>query len=208
MAEPTSCRAVLGHRGFLSVKTWFSGVSGHSSEARALEDNANHRMARWAARALEVAEGRRQSPDDPGSCFNIGIAEGGTKSNVIAGKAFVHSSARLCPGDSSQAFLDDIRACAGQDPGVEWEVPFLGDPLPASGQNEASARSFCERRGLPIGDPVDFWTEASVFSAGGFPALVLGPGDIEQAHVSDEWVAVEQLEQAYSLYASVVSGNG
>ena len=33
VAEPTSCGAVLGHRGFLSVKTRFRGEPGHSSEA-------------------------------------------------------------------------------------------------------------------------------------------------------------------------------
>ncbi|MGD8347285.1 MAG: M20/M25/M40 family metallo-hydrolase, partial [Lysobacterales bacterium] len=49
VAEPTACNAVLGHRGFLSVKTRFSGRPGHSSESRALADNANHQAARWAA---------------------------------------------------------------------------------------------------------------------------------------------------------------
>jgi acetylornithine deacetylase len=56
--------------------------------------------------------------------------------------------------------------------------------------------------------PLDFWTEAALFSAAGLPALVLGPGNIEQAHTSDEWVAVEQLARAYELYGRVVSSDG
>jgi acetylornithine deacetylase len=48
--------------------------------------------------------------------------------------------------------------------------------------------------GLPVGSAVDFWTEASLFSAAGLTALVYGPGDIAQAHSADEWVALSQLQ--------------
>lgn len=208
VAEPTSCRAVLGHRGFLSVKTRFHGEPGHSSEARALQENANHQMARWASAALQVAEARKTSPEDPGSCLNIGIVDGGSKSNVIAGGAFVHWSARLQPGESNQDFLREIQACAGRTAQAEWEVPFMGEPLPAGGQNDRASREFCGNNGLPMGEPVDFWTEASVFSAAGLPALVLGPGHIAQAHAADEWVELEQLETALELYATVVKNDG
>lgn len=208
VAEPTGCEAVLGHRGFLSVKTRFHGTPGHSSESRALAENANHQMARWANAALQVAESRKRSDDDPGSCLNIGLVEGGTKSNVIAGHAFVHWSARLRPGDSNDAFLEDIQACVPPGAMVDWEVPFRGEPLPAAGKDGQTAREFCMAHDLPQGEAVDFWTEAALFSAAGLPALVLGPGDIAQAHVTDEWVALDQLEKAYELYSRVVNKNG
>jgi acetylornithine deacetylase len=208
VAEPTSCRAVLGHRGFLSVKTRFKGVPGHSSEARALAENANHQMVRWAVGALQVAEERKSSDDDPGACLNIGIVDGGSKSNVIAGSAFVHWSARLRPGESNPAFLEAIQACTPTGADVEWEVPFMGEPLPASGRDDAGARDFRDALELPPGGPVDFWTEASLFSAAGLPAMVLGPGDIEQAHAADEWVGVDQLKMAFEQYGRVVKNDG
>lgn len=208
VAEPTSCRAVLGHRGFLSVKTRFHGEPGHSSAARGLHDSANHQMARWAARALELAAAAKRSPADPGTCFNLGLVQGGTKSNVIAGEAFVHWSARLRPGESSESFLQAVQACAESGGKVGWEVPFRGEPLPTADHDDAAARAFCLEQGLVVGDPVDFWTEAALFARAGLPALVLGPGAIDQAHAADEWVAVEQLEQAYELYGRVVNSDG
>ena len=208
VAEPTSCKAVLGHRGFLSVKTRFHGVPGHSSESRALKENANHQMANWAAAALQLAEQKKRSEEDPGSCINIGIIDGGTKSNVIAGSAFVHWSARLQPGESNQQFLQEIQACDPDGIATDWEVPFSGDPLPASGRNDDSAVAFCARAGLSPGKPVDFWTEAALFSKAGIPALVLGPGDISQAHVADEWVGLDQLTLAHRLYSKVIMNNG
>lgn len=208
VAEPTQCRAVLGHRGFLSVKTRFSGEPGHSSEARALGDNANHQAVRWAAAALDVAAGRKQAQDDPGSCLNIGLFDGGTKSNVIAGGAFVHWSARLRPGDSNDVFLREIQACLPEGSCADWEVPFKGEPLPAAGRSDHDAQSFCRAQDLPVADPVDFWTEASLFSAAGLPAIVLGPGDIAQAHAANEWVAIDQLESAARIYSRVVQRDG
>lgn len=208
VAEPTNCEAVVAHRGFLSVKTRFFGEPGHSSEARALTDNANHQMAYWAAAALEVARRHKTSDLDPGNCMNIGVFQGGTKSNVIAGEAFVHWSARLKPGESNEDFLREIQACASPAARVEWDVPFAGDPLPAAGQNAESSLKFCDHTGLPKGAAVDFWTEASLFSAAGLPALVLGPGNIAQAHATDEWVTLSQLEQAFQLYGQLVKDDG
>jgi acetylornithine deacetylase len=208
VAEPTRCEAVLGHRGFLSVKTEFHGTPGHSSEARALAENANHQMALWAANALQVAANKKRNEPDPGTCLNIGIIDGGTKSNVIAGKAFVHWSARLQPGQSNDEFLNELKSCVGPGARVQWEVPFCGEPLPAEGQTDEAAHRFCRENQLPVGNPVDFWTEASLFSEVGLPAIVLGPGDIAQAHATDEWVELEQLEMAYELYSRVVENDG
>ncbi len=207
VAEPTGCEAVLAHRGFLSVKTRFTGLPGHSSEARALADNANHKMARWAAAALELASSYKTSEQDPGSCMNIGVIDGGTKSNVIAGGAFVHWSARLKPGESNEEFLQAIKACVPAGAQVDWDVPFSGAPLPASGRDSTQAEKFCQRTGLPRRAAVDFWTEASLFSAAGLPALVLGPGSIAQAHVTDEWVELSQLDRVFELYGQLVKSD-
>ena len=210
MAEPTSCEAVLGHRGFLSVKTRFHGVPGHSSEARALQDNANHQMALWAAGALQVAREKKHSELDPGTCMNIGIIEGGSKSSVIAGSAFVHWSARLRPGESNEEFMREIQACAPAESSVDWEVPFAGEPLPAAGQDDCASRAVLhERHGLEPGQAVDFWTEASLFSAAGLPAIVLGPGDIAQAHVRQR-VGLDLAVGTgmYRIYGQVVKNDG
>jgi acetylornithine deacetylase len=165
-------------------------------------------MAAWAARTVELARNRKQSPEDPGTCLNIGIIDGGTKSNVIAGQAFVHWSARLQPGQSNEAFLQEVKACATPEATIDWEVPFMGEPLPAGGADDRAAKDFCAGNALQPGPPVDFWTEASIFSAAGLPAIVMGPGDIAQAHAVDEWVELAQLASASELYSRVVNNDG
>lgn len=41
-----------------------------------------------------------------------------------------------------------------------------------------------------------FGTEAGFFRQAGIPAVVCGPGSIDQAHQPDEWIASSQLVQA------------
>lgn len=201
VAEPTGCLAESRHRGFLSARGLFRGVSGHSSEARALADNAIHRMSRWCAGALALAEaadreGRR-------SCFNIGTVEGGVKSNVIADQARIFWSARLAPGESNEAFLARLMALEGGEE-AEWTVSFAGPPLPTGEHGPEAAEAFARDFGLETGEGLDFWTEASLFGAAGIPALVLGPGHIAQAHAVDEWVETGQLETALDIYGQLV----
>jgi acetylornithine deacetylase len=50
---------------------------------------------------------------------------------------------------------------------------------------------------------VCYATEASLFQAGGAPAVVCGPGDIAQAHTPDEYLEVAELERCLSFLARV-----
>src|SRR5438876_3599303 len=51
---------------------------------------------------------------------------------------------------------------------------------------------------------MSFTTDARfVRNQAGIPAIVLGPGDVEQAHVNDEWVAIDRLVEAAAAYAEL-----
>jgi acetylornithine deacetylase/succinyl-diaminopimelate desuccinylase-like protein len=52
--------------------------------------------------------------------------------------------------------------------------------------------------------PIPYCTNGSS-SAGemGLPAIVLGPGSIKQAHAMDEFLTVEQLENAVRVYREI-----
>ena len=90
-----------------------------------------------------------------------------------------------------------------------YEETFRGPALPDGDIAEAeerrlAARDVADALQLPIGNAVDFWTEASLFSRAGMTALVYGPGDIAQAHTADEWVSLEQLQRYTDSIARVL----
>lgn len=204
VAEPTDCLAVLSHRGYLSVKGKFSGKAGHSSESRALQDNALHKLAAWVTSAVGKAAELNKQGHRP--CFNVGEVHGGIKSNIIADQANIHWSARLSPGDSNQDFLELMTSLDRSD-SAHWQVPFSGPPLPTRGMDITQAKAFIKKRDIQAGPAVDFWTEAALFAQAGFPAIVLGPGNISQAHSVDEWVSIKQLELAINCYSQLVKSH-
>jgi acetylornithine deacetylase len=50
-----------------------------------------------------------------------------------------------------------------------------------------------------------YGTNACVYAATGMPCVVFGPGSIAQAHTVDEWIDLQQLEQATSILVQLVT---
>jgi acetylornithine deacetylase len=211
VAEPTRCRAVLEHRGIGTATAVFHGVGGHASAARALHDSAVHEAVRWAGLALARAAASEAAPGRlPGLRLNLGAIEGGLKANMIASAATVRFGVRPPPELVPEAALAELFALAPDPARVRFTPGFLAPPLPAGGPERladarAAAAALAERLGLPLGDPVDFWTEAALFSAAGCDTLVYGPGSIEQAHTAGEYVPLTDLVEAAARYRAHLS---
>ena len=210
VAEPTRCQAVLAHRGISAVRMEFRGDAGHASGAQALQASALHRAMRWGVRALEHVEAHAAQAFGglQGLRFNIGRVEGGIKANVIAPRAEVRFGFRPLPSQSMDALHAQFRGFAKDE--ADYEETFRGPSLPAGDAADAErrrrdAQSLAESLQLPIGDAVDFWTEASLFSAAGMNAIVYGPGDIAQAHAADEWVALDELQRYAASIQRILS---
>jgi acetylornithine deacetylase len=192
VAEPTRARAVLAHRGVATGTMTFEGNAAHSSVAR--PESATHALVTWARRALDLDE-------QIGMRLNIGRIEGGEKPNVVAARAEARFGVRSPPDVRPREMLARFAALTERG---RFELRFEGPPLPADEQAGARAAAEVVRLELPDGPAVDFWTEASLFSEAGVPAVVLGPGDVAQAHGPDEWVALAELDAAARTYLSIL----
>lgn len=209
VAEPTRCAAVTAHRGIITAQAVFKGVAGHASSARVLADSAVHRAMRWGAACLALAE--RWSAEEAlgmrGVPLNMGRIEGGIKPNMIAGRCEVQLGLRTLPGQDGRALMGALEALAPATELEHFEIKFDAPSLPAHG-TRAPTGTLTGVPGLEAGGPVDFWSEAALFSAAGLHAIVLGSGDIAQAHTADEWVAISELTRLASIYEGMLnSGN-
>jgi len=219
VAEPTRAEAVLAHRGIQSVLMRFTGHAGHASGEQKPGDSALHQAVRWGDAALDfvAAQSHERFGGLTGLRFNIGRIEGGIKANMIAPTAEVRFGFRPLPTMDPDQLLQRFATLVEPAP-VEFTETFRGASLPAGAdsirggaraeERRLAARDIADELELPIGNAVDFWTEAALFSAAGYTAFVYGPGDIAQAHSADEWVALDQLQQyAETIYRIVDSGN-
>lgn len=213
VAEPTKGEAVLAHRGIHSVQMRFQGRAGHASGEQKPSDSALHQGIRWGAAALDHVQklSHERFGGLTGLRFNIGKVEGGIKANVIAPTTDIRFGFRPLPSMDADALLETFRTLVEPTP-VEYGETFRGDSLPAGDTATAetrrlAARDIADELGIPVGNAVDFWTEAALFSKAGYTTFVYGPGDIAQAHSADEWVLLDQLARyAQTIHRIVDSG--
>ena len=217
VAEPTRGEAVLAHRGISSVLMRFAGRAGHASGQQDAAASALHQAVRWGDRALDHVQSLAHARFGglTGLRFNIGRIEGGIKANMIAPEAELRFGFRPLPSMDIDALLATFAGFA-EPAAAHFEETFRGPSLPSGPASDESGARAEERRlaardvadalGLPIGNAVDFWTEASLFSAGGYTALVYGPGDIAQAHTADEFVTLEQLQGYAESVNRIING--
>lgn len=201
VAEPTMSEAVLAHRGISSVLMQFAGRAGHASGKQDPSASALHQAMRWGGKALAHVDAlaHERFGGLTGLRFNIGRVEGGIKANMIAPAAELRFGFRPLPSMDIDALLATFAGFA-EPQAAHFEETFRGPSLPSGDiaraeERRLAARDIADALNLPIGNAVDFWTEASLFSAAGYTTMVYGPGDIAQAHTADEFVTYEQLER-------------
>jgi acetylornithine deacetylase len=199
---------VLAHRGIGTASGRFSGRAGHASSAAALAESATHEAVRWAHAALDFASASEATTSNglSGLRFNLGRIAGGQKPNVVAAEASVRFGVRPPPGIDPRAIVEALQGLAPSSERVRWEPGFFGPAFPTDpdGTRGSRALSLAERLGVRVAAPVDFWTEAALFSRAGYPAIVLGPGSISQAHSANEWVPLGQLTHVAAAYGRVL----
>jgi acetylornithine deacetylase/succinyl-diaminopimelate desuccinylase-like protein len=60
-------------------------------------------------------------------------------------------------------------------------------------------RELCRAAGRKRTVGVHYFCDAAPLAEGGTPSVVFGPGDIAQAHTSDEWISVASLERGTAM---------
>jgi len=207
ICEPTSAMPGKRHRGMLAFSTSFSGKGGHSSLAD-ITERPYLDVARLAAKLGDYGDAHKDFGEAPykGLCLNIGHIVGDGAYNVIPTTAKMSFSMRPPPGDDVQARRRDIYKIfneLGLEAASDNGLDTLVELEPFATRNIDGLTPYFA--GL---EPVDlpYWTEAALLSAAGVNAVVLGPGDVDQAHKPNEFVSTPQLMQAAKIYSRALSG--
>jgi acetylornithine deacetylase len=207
VGEPTQLRPVVAHNGALRWRSITRGVAAHSAEpgkGRSAISSMLRVIEALEAEFIPLAD--RAFPLTGRAAASINVIRGGTAVNVIPDYCEILCDRRLVPGESAaHVFAQRATALAGL--AVEHDNEYLAPPLPPGGSSTlnawiAPALASLGLDGTGIGVP--YATNASHYAAAGANVLVLGPGDIAQAHTRDEWLERNQLEQAEKLYGTIM----
>ncbi|MBV9052401.1 MAG: acetylornithine deacetylase [Hyphomicrobiales bacterium] len=209
VGEPTSMQPADAHKSVVTFNTYVHGFEAHSSileHGVSAIKGAVMLMAELDRIGEEmIARGEPTGRfDPPYTSIHIGEVHGGTARNIMA---------KLC------SFYWEFRGVPGLDPAEipkrleryaqETVLPRLtahGKPARIETINEVSVPglapdpgSFAETLALKLTGrnrpvTVAYGSEAGHFQEARLPTILCGPGSIDQAHQSDEFITLEQLD--------------
>ncbi len=207
IGEPTGLRPVRMHKGVMMEAVRIIGRSGHSSDpsfgVNALDAMVPvlNALVAWRAELAERYTDDRFAVSVP--TMNLGCIHGGDNPNRICAETTLQIDLRPLPGMSNEELRAELRARVEREldafPGqLEITSLFPGSEAietPESADIVEAARALT---GMEPG-AVAFGTEAPWLSKLGTDVIVLGPGDIAQAHQPDEYLALDRLDPTVAL---------
>jgi acetylornithine deacetylase len=205
IAEPTRLIPVHAHKGGVRIDVTAYGRSAHTSTDAGISANFLiapffAEMAALRDRVRSEARFRNEAFDPPTNGWNIRLDDGQTAINVTAPKTVCTVAFRPMPGDATDeliAFVEEHARAHGLEAKTTRTQPFwvaTDSPL---------VQAAIEVSGGQQPEVVSYGTDA-VYLAECLELVVLGPGDIQQAHTVDEWIDLEQLRRAVDVYSSLI----
>lgn len=212
IGEPTGLRPVRAHKGVLAERIRVRGRAGHASDP-ALGANALEGMHSVIGELLRLrgdlaARHRDPAFGVPVPTLNLGRIEGGDNPNRICAECVLDVDLRTLPGMSQVAVREELRRRLGTclaGSGLALEVHPLGAALPAMETPAAATivRAAEALTGHGAGT-AGFGTEAPYLQQLDAEVVVLGPGDVAQAHQADEFLPAERIEPTIDLLARLI----
>ncbi len=209
--EPTGFRVGTSAKG---VTTFRVGVDGEASHASHPDQGANAvDEARPVLDAVDGYDARLREREHAlvGRAYaTVTEIEAGTDSNmaVVPDRADLLLDRRVLPGetyDEVEAEVETLLAEVEQEAGVETDLELVQHYAAAGiDTDHALAEPFRRLSGETAGASGEPWgleaaTDAREFVRAGIPAIIWGPGSLEQAHTVDEWIDLDEAETGLEI---------
>lgn len=206
IGEPTRCQVVHAHKGIEGFSITSIGRAAHSSSREGI--NANIAMVPMLNELLRLYHFSESDPhlrdlrfDPPTVTWNFGVSDHCTAVNITPGRSDAWVSLRTMPNIDGNELIAAMKAKAAELGLTVFD--WKGGPPMWVDANNPSVRAMCELAGCENPETVCYATDGGEFTELG-NRVVCGPGDIAQAHTSDEWLDLDQLQRGIELYHHVL----
>ena len=208
VGEPTSNYPLIAHKGSVRFRVTTRGKTAHASMPE-LGDNAIHKAAE-AIKILQAFDFHKTPHDLLGApTLNIGNITGGQNINSVPDLTSMGIDIRFLPDQTAEDIQARLQTALGNQVEIEWmeqarsietspNNPWVQDVyrLMAPYMNEA-----IEPRAMTA------FTDASALTPayGHPPTIILGPGEMAQAHQTDEYCFMTRIEEATEAYVDIAN---
>ena len=205
VGEPTSNVPMIGHKGILWLEATTSGVTAHGAMPEQGE-SAIYKAARAIARLEHIDFGLEHSLFGKSS-LNVGTMSGGININSVPDHAEFGLDIRVVPGQSNDEVYEMVKTLAGDE--VSFNKKHDLPPVVTDAEDLWVQKVFEIMRDVTGQEQqlqtAAYCTDASALTPalGGPPTLVLGPGEFDMLHKTDEYCYVSRIEEAVEAYIRI-----
>jgi len=211
VGEPTSLQPIRAGKGYSLAEVVVRGREAHSAYP-ALGVSAVFHAARLLVRlehiAVQLKQDQHDEFDAPFTTINVGLLLGGTAKNVIPGECRFTVEWRPIPSQPSDHVFNLIKAAIAeeQESDGDFDAEVKLERLDSGFETAADSRlvSLLEQLTEKRPGTVAFGTEAAQMTVLGSQAVVLGPGDIREAHRTGEFVPINELERCSDVLTRAI----
>ena len=158
-------------------------------------------------------ENKDENFDPPYSTINIGVIQGGNAHNIVPDYVKILWQIRCLPDSDHKILLKGL--FENIIPNIESDMKAksktahiinknISNILPLKKSTNSNIfDNLTTKTNTPSG--VSYGTDAGYFSEQGWQTIVCGPGDIEQAHKSDEYILIEDIKSGMRFVENMVN---
>jgi acetylornithine deacetylase len=206
VGEPTSMHPITAHKGYRAFETNFAGVPAHSSrpgDGVSAIRIANAFMTALDRLAGELSTGVTVVGMEPAcATLNVGRIEGGLATNVVAPHCRILWELRPVPGTDVDAALRRLDEMVGES--LPQDLSLRDARTLVATRQTAAEPVFADRggpafrlarelTGVALEETAAYGSEAGFFHEAGLSTVIVGPGDVGQAHRIDEYIEMRDI---------------
>ncbi len=214
IGEPTNLQVQTAHKGGIRPRITVCGKAAHASSPEK-GVNAIKEMMRLI-RALEQHSKEVRSRKHPllgNASFTVTLIRGGDKINVIPAECSIHIDRRLIPDETPDAAKEELERIMERitkklkikaDMKIETKYPPAevseGEHIVKIAREAVEEITGVKQKPGGFKAGCDMWA----FARNNIPAVILGPGSLEEAHAVNEFVRIDQLVSSAKVYAQII----
>lgn len=213
VAEPTLLQISTAHKGQMLTTIRTKGLAAHSSMPDKGRNAIYHMGVVLGALQDYADDVSKRAPDAicGSPSFSVGVIRGGDNACSVPDFCEIDVDRRTIPGETSAVVMKELHSAMASAKTnaleLEYEIgtPFLDLP-PLDTQADALVTKSVVSACKAVIGHVDVSafpgsTDAPNF---GCPTVICGPGDLAQCHSLNEYVALDQIEDAARIYIHAI----
>jgi succinyl-diaminopimelate desuccinylase len=208
VGEPTSNHPYIGHKGALYLNAVTKGVTAHSSMPH-LGDNAIYKAAQSILKAKDFNFRAERDPLLGFPTINIGRMSGGMNINSVPDHAEFSIDIRSTSKVEHSEILSRLAAELGPETSLETLVNMESVFTDEKDSFVQLVYDICgvDRNNSTVSKTLPYLTDGSVLQRlyKGAPTIILGPGQPEMAHQTDEFCYISKLEESVKIYSEIIT---